>query len=328
MKAVGLFSGGLDSALSAKLISDLGIEVHAAYFRQPWFESDLGKIRNLAEEIGVHFHVIDLKQDYLEMLQQPQHGYGKAFNPCVDCHQFMVRKAGELMKEIGAKFVFTGEVVGQRPMSQRKACLPLVEKDTGLEGYVLRPLSAQLLDPTVPETEGWVDRNKLLAISGRGRREQMDLAKKWGIEGFIPTGGGCLVTQRPFGARMKDFLQWGCRDPQETVVLKWGRYFRLNEKYVAIAGRDKQENDLLERYAHPEDHLLRFIDRQGPLLLLKGKGPGDEIFSLAGGIVQRYSKARAKDPEKVFYQHVTDSKQNGTVVSVKPSGQDLKAWER
>lgn len=328
MKAVGLFSGGLDSVLSAKLMKDLGFEVYSLYFRQPWQEKDPERIRKIAEGIEVNFHIIDLGQDYLDMLVSPRYGYGKAFNPCVDCHQFMVRKAGEFMQEIGASFVFTGEVVGQRPMSQRRQCLPLVEKGTGLEGYLLRPMSAKLLDETIPEQKGWVDRNKLLEISGRSRKEQLKLAKKWGVEGFLPTGGGCLITEIPFGARMKDFLSWPYRDPKETAVLKWGRYFRLNDDFIAIVGRSRQENELLMEHAHEDDHFVELADVSGPLLLLKGPQPNEYIFSLAGGMVQRYSKLRDSGPELIEYTKASDQGDSRTILAKKVSDEEIKSLER
>lgn len=328
MKAVGLMSGGLDSTLAAKTINDLGIEVHAIFFCQPWIEKDPVKIRKLAQSINVHFHVIDLQQDYLDMLKNPQHGYGKAFNPCIDCHKFMVKKAGEFMREIGASFVFTGEVLGQRPMSQNKQALLLVEKGTGMEGYLLRPLCAKLMDETIPEQKGWVDRSKLLAISGRSRKEQLAMAEKFGIEGFAPTGGGCLITEKIFGAHTKDFLSWSYRNPQETVSLKWGRYFRLNEEYVAIVGRNQKENEMLSVYAHPDDHIVRLDDGAGPELLLKGNNPDEKMLALAGGIVQRYSKLRDEEPQKISYKRAPEEEFGRCVMAEKVSDDQLKTMMR
>ncbi len=328
MKAVGLFSGGLDSALSAKIISSMGIEVTAAYFLQPWHEKDPDNIRKIAQGIGVNFHVIELGQDYFDMLLSPEHGYGKGFNPCIDCHRMMIRKAGELMKEVGASFVFTGEVVGQRPMSQRKVCLPLVERGTGIEGYVLRPLSAKLLEPTIPEQKGWIDREKLFNISGRGRREQMDLAEQLGIREYLPTGGGCLVTDPHFGACLKDFLSWNYCDPKESTVLKWGRYFRLNERFIAIVGRDQRENEMLERYAYPEDHLVFMAEAQGPVVLLKGADPDEKIFGLTGGLAQQFSKLRDQPLEKIAYYPVGHEEQKQYVMAVKMSEREFKRMAR
>ncbi|MEW5894734.1 MAG: 7-cyano-7-deazaguanine synthase [Candidatus Omnitrophota bacterium] len=328
MKAIGLFSGGLDSALAAALMKQLGIEVHAVYFRQPWDEADIGRISAVAGKVGVYFHVLDLGQNYLDMLKHPRYGYGKSFNPCIDCHRFMVKTAAEFMRETGARFVFTGEVVGQRPMSQKKQYLPLVEQETGLEGYLLRPLSANLLAPTIVEQKGWVPREKLLSISGRGRQEQIKLSKEFGIDNYIPPGGGCLATEVPFGARLKDFLTWSYCDPRETAVLKWGRYFRLSEGFVALLGRDERENDLLETSACPDDYLLQLMDIPGPLLLLKGKQPDPDILSLAGGIIQYYSKSKQCPSVKICYSKAQRKDQENFVLSKKVTEAELKTMER
>jgi len=297
IKAVGLFSGGLDSVLASELLRRQGIEVHALYFRQPWMETDPQQVRQIAASIRVPFHVIDLGREYLNMLLSPRYGYGKAFNPCTDCHHFMVKCAGDVMRGLGAKFVFTGEVLGQRPMSQRRPCLELVERDSGLEGYLLRPLSAHLLPETIPEREGWVDRTSLLGLSGRSRSPQLALARQWGIDGFFPTGGGCLITEIPFGARLRDFLNWPYRDPGETAVLKWGRYFRLSPETIVMLGRDQRENDLLEAHACPGDFVIRLAgQRPGPLALLKSTAePDPAVLALAGGLVQRFCKFREGD---------------------------------
>jgi len=328
MKALGLFSGGLDSALSARMMKEFGLDVHVVYCCQPWQEADLDKIQCIAEGVGAAFHVMNFGQDYFDMLLNPRHGYGKAFNPCIDCHRFMVRKAAGLMREIGAEFVFTGEVVGQRPMSQRKACLPLIEQETGLEGYLLRPLSARLLDPTLPEKNGWVDRRRFLALSGRGRRTQLALAKTYGIKDFLQPAGGCLLTDAHFGKCLKDFLSWDYHDPRESAAVKWGRYFRINDDFIAIVGRDKRENELLISHAYPEDHIIRMAEASGPFALLKGKNPGEEILSAAGGLVQRFSKSRNKKEERIFYESVSDTGRKGHVTAVRVSDQDLKKMER
>lgn len=328
MKAVGLMSGGLDSAVAAKLMSNLGIEVNAVYFRQPWLPEDPVQIYALAENVGAHFHIIDLGQDYLDMLVAPQYGYGSAFNPCIDCHRFMVRKAEEFMKEIGASFVFTGEVLAQRPMSQNKQALPLVEKNTGLEGYLLRPLSAKLLEETIPEKKGWVDREKLMAINGRSRRDQERLAKKWNITGYRPVGGGCLITEKLFGARMKDFLSWPYRDPQETAVVRYGRYFRLNEDFIAIVGRDRKDNEALNENAYADDHIVRLYDAPGPELLLKGKNPDEKVLALAGWLVQRHSKFRNDPPMKISYKKASEKEFLKSTMAQKLSEEQIEPMSR
>lgn len=329
IKAIGLLSGGLDSLLAANLLTQLGIEVHAVYFRQPWDEKDPQRVRAFATQIDMTFHVVDLSQDYLDMLKSPQYGYGKAFNPCIDCHRFMVQKAGELMKETGAQFVFSGEVLAQRPMSQNKQTLPLIEKGTGLEGYLLRPLSAKLLAETIPEKQGWVDREQMLAISGRSRSEQLRLAEEWGIKHFFPTGGGCLITEVPFGNRMKDFLSWPYREPKEVAVLKWGRYFRFNENVVVIVGRDQRENELLERYAHDQDYMIRCENFPGPQALIKSiKIPDEDVLARAAGLVQHFSKFKNKEPQEVVAIKKASSDFHKKIMAQKISDREFKDWVR
>ena len=178
VKAVGLLSGGLDSALACKVIQNQGVEVHAVYIEMPWGCGKLSRVRAICERLGVPLKIIPIGDDYLSILRHPKFGFGSAFNPCVDCHIYMVKRAAAFMQEIGAAFVFTGEVLGQRPMSQRRQCLDWVAKEAGIEGRLLRPLSAALLAPTIPEQEGVVDRAKFPVIRGRSRKPQMELAAK------------------------------------------------------------------------------------------------------------------------------------------------------
>jgi len=325
IKAVGLMSGGLDSVLAAKIIKDLGIEVYAVSFAMPWQKGKSPRAENMSKKLGIHFNVFQLGDDYLEVLKNPQYGYGSAFNPCMDCHIFMIEKAAEYMKEIGAEFVFTGEVVGQRPNSQRKDCLIRIEKVISLEGRLLRPLSAKLLEPTVPESEGMVDRDKLFGLSGRSRKPQMQLAQQWGIEGYSTPAGGCLLTEKHFGRRMKDILHSGCRGLQDIVALQWGRYFRLNKDYIAILGRDKKENELLIQESHDDDYILEPEEFSGPTLLLKGPTPSPEVLQIAAGLVQRYSKERDLAPQKVNYWLSCDRDNANKVCAIKLDESKIKA---
>ncbi len=297
VKAVGLISGGMDSSLAVQLVKDQGIEVYAVYFVMPWGLGNLERCRGLAQQLGVHFHSIYLGNDYLEMLKKPQYGYGSAFNPCIDCHRFMVAKAAEYMKEVGADFVFTGEVMGQRPMSQVKRCLPLIDKDTDIEGRLVRPLSAKLLEETIPEREGLIDRSRLLGLSGRSRKEQFDLVKKFGITGFSPPAGGCLLTEKPFGNRFKDFLDGICRDAKETKALCFGRYFRVNETCAAVIGRDEAENAALESCAVRGDYVVELTEVGAPLALVKGSNIPEEVLKTCAGIIQYFSKAKEGVPQ-------------------------------
>lgn len=307
VKAVGLLSGGLDSTLAAKVVSDLGVEVHAVYFAMPWGCCNKTKAVELAEKIGIKLIVLQLDERYLEIVRTPKHGYGSAMNPCVDCRTHMFSRARQYMESIGGEFVFTGEVLGQRPMSQMRHSMQTIEKESGLEGRLLRPLCAQLLEPTIPEKEGRIDRQKLLAFSGRSRKEQMELAEQFGITDYLPPAGGCLLTDKNFAGRMKDTLQHGYRNFRETIALKWGRHFRISENFKAVLGRDENENLSLTAYAHPDDHILELPDRRGPTLILKGPDPDEQTLGIAAGLIQRYSKYRNDAPVDVECRPVKDT---------------------
>ena len=301
IKAVGLLSGGLDSTLAAKIVKDLGVDVHAIYFAMPWGCCDKTAAFEAAQNLGIKFITLQLDERYLEMIKNPKHGYGTALNPCVDCRIHMFSRAAQYMRHIGADFVFTGEVLGQRPMSQMRHSMKWIEDETGLQGRLLRPLCAQLLEPTIPETEGHIDRTKLLSLSGRSRKDQIQLAQEFKIEKYTPTGGGCLLTDHRFANRMKDTLSHGYRNFRETIALKWGRHFRINKNFKAVVGRDEEEGESLIRYAHPDDHIMRLKTNDGPILILKGYDPDEEILAICGGLIQRFSRYREDGPQEIVY---------------------------
>ena len=256
MKALALFSGGLDSMLSMKIISDQGIEVVALYM-DTGFGVDEEKhevLRRRATLAGASLKVVDMRNEYLrDVLFSPKYGYGKQFNPCIDCHGYMFKTALNMLKSENANFIITGEVVGQRPMSQRRDALFQVKRLADDEDdLVLRPMCAKLLPPTKPEREGWVDREKLLDISGRDRKPQLALAKKFGFEDFATPGGGCLLTIESFAVKIKDYLKFDkeMRDIDVTW-LKLGRHLRLVDGAKMIIGRDESDNNAL--LAHPND---------------------------------------------------------------------------
>lgn len=306
VKAIGLLSGGLDSALATKIIKDLGVDVYGVYFSMPWGCCDKEKATEAAERIGIKFIVLQLDERYLEMVKNPKHGYGTAINPCVDCRIHMFSRAAQYMKHIGANFVFTGEVLGQRPMSQMRASMKKIEKGAGLEGRLLRPLCAQYLDPTIPEREGLIERGKLLNITGRSRKPQIQLAERLKITEYNQPAGGCLLTDHKFARRMRDTLDHGYRSFRETIALKWGRHFRINKDFKVTLGRNAEENDSLIRYAHPDDHIMTFANVQGPTLLLKGYNPSEEILSISAGLIQQFSKYKSLPPQKIQYWAVAD----------------------
>jgi len=300
LKAVGLISGGLDSFLAAKIVIDLGCQVNGIFFCLPWGCSKLRYARAVAEAVNIPLKVEHLGDDFIGMLRHPRFGRGAGMNPCVDCHIFMIKKAAEFMRELNADFAFTGEVLGQRPLSQLKSSLRLVELHSGLEGRLLRPLTAQFLPPTSMEQEGVIDRKKLFGISGRSRKQQFELAQKWGAQGFAPPAGGCLLTDRNFSRRLQDLLQYGYRNRNDLRLLQWGRHFRLDHGHKAILGRDERENQRLLDHVTEDDYILDFPDRNGPTLILQGPQPPHAILSLAAGLVQRYSRYRKQAPKEVL----------------------------
>jgi len=291
LKAIALFSGGLDSALAIKLIQEQNIEVEGVYI-DTGFESNKEKIeylQKLADELGIKLTILDIKEHYIkEILFNPVYGYGKNFNPCIDCHANMIKAAKEYMKKTDAKFIISGEVVGQRPMSQRLPALNAVNKLANTEGLVLRPLSAKLLPPTVPETKGWVDREKLLGISGRDRKIQFELAKKYGLEHFESPGGGCLLTDINFSKRLKDFSKSLKLTPDEIDILKVGRHFNIEGKKIIIS-RKAEENPVLKEYKGELFEKMSPKGFPGPAGLLE-KNASEKIKQLAADMMVSYTR--------------------------------------
>ena len=267
MKAVALFSGGLDSVLAAKLVRDQGIEVVAVKFLSPFScEKDFSEAS--AKRIGVRLVKVQLGGDYLRMLGKPKFGYGSGANPCIDCKIFMFRKAWSYARRIGAKFLVTGEVLGERPMSQNMGALRTIEREAGVAGYLLRPLSAKLLPETVPEKKGWVDREKLLSVQGRSRKVQMSLARKWMIKEYPTPAGGCLLTYREFAAKARDLFRSKIT-MEGAELLKYGRHFRFGAN-KAIVGRREEDNRCLLRLAGKGDYVLYVPGYGSPITILQG----------------------------------------------------------
>ncbi|MBF0385830.1 MAG: hypothetical protein HQL27_08175 [Candidatus Omnitrophica bacterium] len=306
IKAVGLLSGGLDSMLAAALVKNQGIEVLGMFFSMPWGCGDEERVKKIAEIIGIKLVLFRLDEDYLEIVKNPLHGRGAALNPCIDCKIYMLKKANKYMSEIKADFVFTGEVIGQRPMSQLKHSLRAIEKRSQLEGKLLRPLSAKLFPPTIAEENKWIDREKLLNISGRSRKEQFALAKQFAISGFTQPAGGCLLTDKNFSNRLKDLWKHGFRDLNDITSLRWGRHFRLADKHKAIVGRDEKENDLLLKYANPDDIILDLPGDIGPTVVITGNGPDERTIALAAGLAKRFSKKRGQNDLEAEYRKKSD----------------------
>lgn len=290
-KAIALLSGGLDSILAVKVILEQEVSIEAVYFSSVFHgnQKDSVPIESLAGMLGVPVKIFDISAELFEIVKNPRHGYGSNMNPCIDCHAFMFKKAGEYMKKSGASFLVTGEVLGERPMSQRKDALRIVGKDSGLEGLILRPLSAKLLEPTVPEKNGWVDREKLLAIEGRSRKPQIELARQYGIRKYPTPAGGCLLTDKSFSERLKDFLRRGQDFSVSGInILKIGRHFRITKEAILVVGRDKEENSKLLKLAVEGDIFFYPVKTRGPVALGKGKFSEVDILTTSG-IIARYS---------------------------------------
>ncbi len=307
-KAVALISGGLDSMLAVKAILEQGIHVEGLnFFTGFCVEGHTQAIRNqnkskpkrnnalwVAEQLGIKLHIIDVVQEYKNIVLNPKHGYGANMNPCLDCKIFMVQKADAWRKANDFDFIITGEVIGQRPKSQRKQTMPVISQESGAQDRLLRPLSAQLLPPTLPEREGWVMRDKLFDFSGRSRKPQMSLAEKFNIDEYAqPAGGCCFLTDKNYTEKLKDlWSNGGKRDYEldDIMLLKVGRHLRPSDSYKLIISRDEGESNYLRGYRkqfisiEPKSH-------PGPLSLIDGEASAQDIH-LAASIVARYSQGR------------------------------------
>ncbi len=322
VKCIVMFSGGLDSVIATHLLIQQGLDVTALHFVLP-FQSGIGlrhqTVRGYAERLGVPLEIVEEGGEFLEMVNNPSFGYGKNANPCVDCRIHRLEKAAAIMRERGASFVATGEVVGQRPMSQRRECLDTVIRKSGLEGYLLRPLSAQLLPPTVPEEKGWVDRSKLLGIKGRGRKDQFAYAKLHGLAHASP-GGGCLLTERETGRRFNDLRS---HEPEFSLgdfkLLAFGRHFRLGDRVRLVIGRTYSENLYLEKLTGSEDFRIIMADTPGPTGIVRGPAT-DEDLKTAASLVARYSKEREQSEVRV---RLEDAARKTTVYTVVPASEEL-----
>lgn len=302
VKAIGLLSGGLDSTLAVKLLIDQGIEVTAFNMITPFCtctrkgcKHEAGKV---AKQFGISIKIIAVGENYIEMIKHPKHGYGSNMNPCIDCRIFMFQKAKEYMEEIGARFIFTGEVLGQRPMSQYRRAMNLIEKEAELQGLILRPLSAKLLSPTIPEEQQWVDREKLLDIQGRRRLPQIDLAKKIGVKDYPCPGGGCRLTDPQFAKRLKEAFDHGEYTLNDIQLLKYGRHVRFPSGAKVIVGRNEEENKVLLQLMNLEDIALEVIGTGSPITLLKKHKDNDDLQQ-AANLCIRYSDTKEKEKVKL-----------------------------
>ncbi len=340
-KAIALISGGLDSMLATKAILEQGIHVEGInFFTGFCVEGHTHAIRQkdqkkqkrnnalwVAEQLGIKLHIIDIVEEYKEIVINPKYGYGAHLNPCLDCKIFMVGQAKEWMVQNQFDFIITGEVIGQRPKSQHKKALPIVAVESGAENRLLRPLCALNLEPTLPEREGWVDRNKLFKFSGRNRKPQMALAEDYGIHEYAqPAGGCCFLTNEHYAAKLQDL--WTHRGTKtyeldDIVLLKIGRHLRPNDLFKLIIGREEGENHYLEGYCHQFTH-LKSSSHTGPIALYDGKNNAEDLL-LAAQIVARFGSGQFAD---IVHIEINTHVDQTRVVAVKPIKADhiVKDW--
>lgn len=318
IKALGLFSGGLDSRIAVKLMLEQGIEVATVKFTSPFLpDPECEEAKKGARELGVPLKIVELGEKYLEVIKSPKYGYGKNLNPCIDCRIFMFKKAKEIAQEEEADFIFTGEVLQERPMTQHKKSLQRIERESGLEGKIVRSLSAQLLPETEPEKENLVEREKLLDIQGRRRKKQIKLAEKYDLS-YPQPAGGCLLTYEGFSTKVKDLFQYKEEVSMEDIsLLRIGRHFRYKGKKI-IVGNNEEENEELVKRKKEEDYLFEVPDVGSPITILKGEKTKDALKT-AARLTVRYSDA--KEEAKVKYGR----KRRGKEIEVRPvKGKELE----
>jgi len=295
IKVLVLLSGGLDSILAAKILGNQRIKVTALSFKSYFFNE--GQARKATKNLKIPLRVVDFSKEHLEMVKSPKYGYGKAMNPCIDCHILMLKEAKKIMVAEKFNFVATGEVLGERPMSQRREILELVAKDSSLKEYLLRPLSAKLLKKTIPEKLGWIDREKLFGISGRSRKKQLSLAKEMKISWYPAPAGGCLLTNLGFAKRLKELLKIAPKyNGNDIQLLKNGRHFQEN-KIKIVVGRNKDENSKIEKIARRKDVLIEMKNYPGPLTLVRDYS---NTRAAAKGEEENLSSSTRKIPQKTI----------------------------
>ena len=339
-KAVALISGGLDSLLAAKLIQDQGIRVEGINFYTGFCveghthairKRDRDKIKRnnalwVAEQLGIKLHIVDIVEEYKDVVINPKHGYGANLNPCLDCKIFMIKKANAWIQQNDFDFIITGEVIGQRPMSQRKKTMPVIAAESGADDLLLRPLCALNLPPTRPEQEGWVDRDRLMGISGRSRKPQMALAKQFGFEDYAqPAGGCCFLTDANYAVRLQDL--WDNRgrktyELDDIMLLKVGRHIRPSKDFKLIIAREEGETRFLSGYKK-QFQSIKTVSHAGPVTLIEGEQLNQQQIELACAITARFSKGRDAESVEVEF---SDRDQNSQAIHVRPLTEIAPEW--
>jgi len=317
MKAIALISGGLDSTLAAKIIKELGIELVALNTKTPFCLCDhhsssgcVSAAANAAKQLGLKLITLNVSEEFIAIIKKPRHGYGSHMNPCIDCRILLFKKAKEYLEKEQAAFIITGEVLGQRPMSQRKAAMKLIDKKSGTEGLVLRPLCAKFMDISIPEKNGWVSRDKLLAICGRSRGAQFSLAKELGINDYPCPSGGCLLTNAEFSKRVKDLIKHNELNVHNAHLLKVGRHFRLSSVAKLIVGRNETENSRLLDLAEDRDHLFTPRDEIAGATALGIGLYNEELVNLAARITGRYCDLGGDGCTEINYKSGFNAKES------------------
>ncbi len=310
-KALALYSGGLDSTLAILAILKQGVEVIAFKFIHPFNESikrrlffNSEKIRD--KNLNIDINVILIHDQFMDIVKKPKFGYGKNMNPCIDCKILMLKEAKKIMDRMGYDFIITGEVLGQRPMSQRRDILSKIDKEASVKGYVLRPLSAKLLEPTVPELTNIILRERLYDFSGRSRKPQIKLSQEFGIVEYAQPAGGCLLTDPIYSQKLKELLSFNSSSSINDIrLLQVGRHFRVQNAKI-IVGRDKIENNLIESLALPQDIILWVKGHNSPLTLIRGEIINDEIIHIAASLCIKYSGAKMLSHVTVLFRRKED----------------------
>lgn len=326
---VALLSGGLDSSVAVKLMLDQGLGVRALNFVSPFCTCSPQKSGGcrlavrVAQSMGVELRVMNKGMDYLRIVERPRFGYGRGLNPCIDCRIYMLRKAAEVMQATGAVCVVTGEVLGQRPMSQYRRALDLIERESGLAGRLLRPLSAHLLSPTIPEQEGLIRRDRMLDLSGRARSPQLAIAKERGLEVFGCPSGGCLLTDPAIAKRLRDVFdrcpEWDERDARLTTL---GRHFRLHPELKAILGRNEAENTRLEQMAGPLP-VVSFTQEPGPTAILRGHCEARDLATV-GRLLRHFAPKVTGKCIEVCWKH--DGQETTWTAHESATADEVKEW--
>ncbi|MFH1729090.1 MAG: hypothetical protein ABIA04_11815 [Pseudomonadota bacterium] len=330
-KAISLLSGGLDSIIATKVIMEQGIEVLALNLVSPFCTCTssssgcLNIAKKAADDLGIEIKFVNKGLEYVKLVENPKMGYGKALNPCQDCRVFAFKVAKDVMDSEKAQFIITGEVLGQRPMSQRKDALFRIENASGLKGYIVRPLSAKLLPPTIPEKEGIIDRNKLLDIAGRSRRQQLDWADNFQIKDFACAGGGCKLTEKLFAKKLKDvFENDPAYDMSDIILLNIGRHFRIAKNTKVIIGKDEKENRRLVAYAKASEkyNYLEAVDYPAPSALITN-GKNEEAMEIAKKLISEYAKFNEEKLSEIKFK---DKDEDIIVIRVAEAGFEIDRY--